>query len=201
MSLISAPTWPLSARASLLSRRRTTYTCMPARPSAARAPSSGTRSVAGSAMKVALCSALAVSICGQSSAGPETASALSPESTAQPSTPPATSRGWSWPGPATASSTGVPGARAWASAAPVTGALDQGLDHERQGREQGEERGDGERADEVIFVVEDLDVQRHGVGQAADVSGHHRHRAELAHGARVAQHHTVQQAPAYLRQR
>src|SRR2546429_5883280 len=41
------------------------------------------RSVAGSAMKVALCSALAVSICGQSSAGPETASALSPESTAR----------------------------------------------------------------------------------------------------------------------
>src|SRR5205823_7661796 len=72
---------------------------------------------------------------------------------------PATSRGWCSPGPATASSTGVPGARAWASAAPVTGALDQGLDHERQGCEQGEERGDGERADEVIFVVEDLDVR------------------------------------------
>ena len=87
MSLISAPTSPLRARANFGSRRRTTYTLVPASPSAARAPSSGTRSVAGSAMKVAVCSALAVRIFRQSSAGPETATTLLPESTAQASTP------------------------------------------------------------------------------------------------------------------
>ena len=56
-------------------------------------------------------------------------------------------------------------------------------------------------ADEVVFVVQDLDVQRHGVGQAADVPGDHRHRAELAHRARVAEQHAVQQPPADIGQR
>src|SRR3712207_7533102 len=37
-------------------------------------------------------------------------------------------------------------------------------------REERQERGHGERGDEVVLVVEDLDVQRHGVGQAADVA-------------------------------
>ena len=45
----------------------------------------------------------------------------------------------------------------------------------------------GEGGDEVVLVVEDLDMQRHGVGLAADVAGDHRDRAELAHRARVAQ--------------
>ena len=44
----------------------------------------------------------------------------------------------------------------------------------RDQRQQGEQRGDGEGGRELVFVVEDLDVQRHGVGLAADVAGDHR---------------------------
>ena len=44
-------------------------------------------------------------------------------------------------------------------------------------------------------------MQRHGVGLAADMAGHHRHRAEFAHRARVAQQHAVQQRPFHVRQR
>ena len=44
-------------------------------------------------------------------------------------------------------------------------------------------------------------MQRHGVGEAADVAGHHRDRAELAHRARVAQQHAVEQAPFDVGQR
>src|SRR5450432_3544608 len=48
--------------------------------------------------------------------------------------------------------------RANTSAATIAGALDEGLHHERQSGEQGEERGYGEGSHEVVFVVEDLDV-------------------------------------------
>ena len=70
--------------------------------------------------------------------------------------------------------------------------------HERQQRQQ---RGHREAAAEVVFVVEDLDVQRHGVGLAADVARDHRHRAELAHRAGVAQDHAVEQPPVDVGQR
>ena len=43
-------------------------------------------------------------------------------------------------------------------------------------------------------------MQRHRVGQAADMAGDHRDRAELAHRARIAQQHAVQQRPADVRQ-
>ena len=52
----------------------------------------------------------------------------------------------------------------------------------------------------VVFVVEDLDVQRQGVGDTADMPGNHRHRAELAHRPRGAEHHAVDQAPLDVRQ-
>ncbi len=44
-------------------------------------------------------------------------------------------------------------------------------------------------------------MQRHGVGQPADMARHHRHRAELAHCPRVAQDDTVQQPPLDIGQR
>ena len=56
-------------------------------------------------------------------------------------------------------------------------------------------RGDRERRHELIFVVENLDQQRHGVGLAANMSRHHRHRAEFAHRPRIAQQHAIQHAP------
>ena len=45
------------------------------------------------------------------------------------------------------------------------------LSDEGDEREERQERGDGEGGDEVVLIVEDLDLQRHGVGQAADVAG------------------------------
>ncbi len=68
-------------------------------------------------------------------------------------------------------------------------------------RQQRQDRRHREGADDVVLVVEDLHLQRHGVGLAADVARHDRHRAELAHRARVAQHDAVEQAPADLGQR
>ena len=44
-------------------------------------------------------------------------------------------------------------------------------------------------------------MQRHGVGEPADVAGDHRDRAELAHRAGVAQQHAVEQAPFDVGQR
>ncbi len=79
--------------------------------------------------------------------------------------------------------------------------LDQTLEHQRHQRQASEQRGHGEGGREVVLVVENLDVQRHGVGLAADVPGHDRHRAELAHGAGVAQDHAVEQAPLDVGQR
>src|SRR5882724_273319 len=74
--------------------------------------------------------------------------------------------------------------------------LERRLGGEGDQGQQRQQRGDGEGGDEVVLVVEDLDVQRHGVGLAADVAGDHGDGAELAHRARVAQQHAVEQAPA-----
>ena len=79
--------------------------------------------------------------------------------------------------------------------------LEQGLQTER---EQGEHREQGrhrEGRDEVVFVVEDLDMQRQRVGQAADMARDHADCTELADGTRVAQQHAVEQAEADVRQR
>ena len=47
----------------------------------------------------------------------------------------------------------------------------QALEHQGDERQQGEQRGRGEGADEIVFVVEDLHVQRQRVGFAANVPG------------------------------
>ena len=75
------------------------------------------------------------------------------------------------------------------------------LQHKRDEREKREQRRDSERRLELVFVVENLDVQRQRVRQAADVSRDDRHRAELAHRARVAEDDAVEQAPLDVRQR
>src|SRR5262249_31771543 len=58
--------------------------------------------------------------------------------------------------------------------------FDQRLDDERDDREHRQERRHRERADEVVLVVQDLDVQRHRRGQPANVTRHDRHCAEFA---------------------
>src|SRR5689334_8432565 len=60
------------------------------------------------------------------------------------------------------------------------------LGDQRYQREQRQERRNRKRRGELILVVENLDMQRHAVGLAADMAGHHRDGAELAHRARVA---------------
>ena len=61
--------------------------------------------------------------------------------------------------------------------------------------------GDREGGDEIILVVENFDLQRHGVGQAANMAGDDRHRAEFAHGAGIAEQHAVEQRPFDVGQR
>src|SRR3954469_24554423 len=73
--------------------------------------------------------------------------------------------------------------------------FENGLCQQCDQRQHGQQRRDRERRYELVFVVENLDQQRHGVGLAANVSGYHRYRAELAHGAGVAQQHAIQHAP------
>src|SRR6185295_1479687 len=73
--------------------------------------------------------------------------------------------------------------------------FENGLCHQRDQRQHRQQRRDRERGNELIFIVENLDQQRHGVGLAANVPGYHRHRAEFAHRARVAQQYAIEHAP------
>jgi hypothetical protein len=75
------------------------------------------------------------------------------------------------------------------------------LDDQRDQRQDGQQRGYGKRGHRLVFVVEDFDMQRQGVGLPAYVARDHRHRAELAHGPRIAQNHAVDQAPLDVGQR
>ena len=78
--------------------------------------------------------------------------------------------------------------------------LEDGFHHQRDQRQHRQQRGDRERRHELIFVVEHFHMQRHGVGLAADMPRDHRHRAEFAHRACVAQQHAIQHAPFDVRQ-
>src|SRR4051812_28005952 len=77
----------------------------------------------------------------------------------------------------------------------VQAPFQDGLHDQRDQRQNRQQRGNRKRRYELVFVVENLDQQRHGVGLAADVARHHGHRAELAHRTGVAQQHAVEQAP------
>src|SRR5437660_937382 len=77
--------------------------------------------------------------------------------------------------------------------------FEEGLADQGKEGESCKKRGDGESSDEVVLIVKNLHVERHGVGEAADVARDHRHRAELAHGAGVAEQHAVEQRPAHIR--
>ena len=75
------------------------------------------------------------------------------------------------------------------------------LQHQRHEREARQQRRDRKRRLCVVFVVQNLDVQRQGIGDAADVARHDRHGAELPHRARVGEDDAVQQPPLDVRQR
>src|SRR5205085_12476195 len=53
---------------------------------------------------------------------------------------------------------------------PFQTAFEHDLDHQRDQREHGQKRSDRKRRYELVFVVEDFNQQRHGVGLAADVT-------------------------------
>src|SRR5437868_2530589 len=73
--------------------------------------------------------------------------------------------------------------------------FEEGFRDQRDQRQHGQQRGDRKRRHKLIFIIEDFNEQRHGVGLAADVSRYHRNRAEFAHRPRVAQQHAIQHAP------
>src|SRR6185437_1434179 len=79
--------------------------------------------------------------------------------------------------------------------------LENGLHHQGDQRQHGQQRSDRERRYELICVVEYFNQQRHGVGLAADVTGDDGHRAEFAHRTGVAKQHAIQQPPLDVRQR
>src|SRR5262245_49717210 len=58
--------------------------------------------------------------------------------------------------------------------------FDQRFDDQGDHREQRQERGDGEGAHEIVLLIEDLDVQRHGRGHAAHMPADDRDCAEFA---------------------
>jgi hypothetical protein len=79
--------------------------------------------------------------------------------------------------------------------------FENGLHDQRDQGQHRQQRGNRKRRHELILIIENFDQQRHGVGLAADMARHHGHRAELAHGARVAQQYAIQQAPFDIGQR
>src|SRR3546814_6387216 len=52
------------------------------------------------------------------------------------------------------------------------------LRHQRHEGERCQQRGDGKGPDEIILVVENLDMQRQGIGQAPDVARNNRRSEE-----------------------
>src|SRR3546814_2194871 len=69
------------------------------------------------------------------------------------------------------------------------------LRHQRHEGERCQQRGDGKGPDEIILVVENIDMQRQGIGQAPDVARNNRYCTEIPHCQRVAEQHAVEQSP------
>src|SRR5215211_7717428 len=79
--------------------------------------------------------------------------------------------------------------------------LEDGLCRQSEEGETGQERGDRKSGHEVVFIVEDLDVKRHGGGQATDMARNDGDGAKLAHRAGIAQENAVEQRPANVGKR
>src|SRR5690242_12478852 len=78
--------------------------------------------------------------------------------------------------------------------------FEQAPDAERHEREEGQQRGDSKRADGIVILIEREHLERHGHGEAADLTRYHRDGTELSHRARIAQQHAINQRPADIRQ-
>ena len=79
--------------------------------------------------------------------------------------------------------------------------FENGFEAKRDQRQKGEEGRQSEGCPDVVLIVEDLHLKRDRVGEAADVAGDDRHRAEFAHRSRVAEQDAGEQRPADVGQR
>src|SRR5438270_2002109 len=78
--------------------------------------------------------------------------------------------------------------------------LERGLEREGDDGEEGEKRSNGEGGDKVVVIVESLNLERHGVGLAADVTGNDADCPKLPHRPRVAQQHAIEESKADIRE-
>src|SRR3546814_20358209 len=76
--------------------------------------------------------------------------------------------------------------------------FDDGFENERHQRKECEQRRDREGGDEIIFIVEDLDMQRHRVGMSAQMAENDRHRAQLPHRARISEQYPIELHPPHI---
>ena len=79
--------------------------------------------------------------------------------------------------------------------------FEEGLESKGDKRKASEKNGESESGDVIILIVQDLHLERDRVGQAANMPGDDGHSAELAHGARIAEQHAIEQAPFDIGQR
>src|SRR5438067_11376644 len=63
--------------------------------------------------------------------------------------------------------------------------LERGLERERDKGEKSKDRCNGKGGDKIIVIVKCLDLKRHGVGFAADVTRNDAYRRELADRPRI----------------
>src|SRR5262245_53408280 len=73
--------------------------------------------------------------------------------------------------------------------------LQHSLHRKRDQCKKRKQRGDRERRHEIVLVIEDLHMERHGRGLAPNEAGDDGDCAELPHRPRRAQQHTVHERP------
>jgi len=82
------------------------------------------------------------------------------------------------------------------SAATVAGkVLDDALQAQSDQSKEGEQGSAGEGRTELIFIVENLDVERQRIGFPPDVTGYDGYGTKFSHGAGIAKQHAVEKAP------
>src|SRR6185369_14907804 len=73
------------------------------------------------------------------------------------------------------------------------------LHHQGNERQKGQQRCHGKGGGVIVFVVENLHLQRYGIGGAADVARHDRDGAELPHCPGITENDTIDDPPPDIR--
>src|SRR5437763_2900230 len=79
--------------------------------------------------------------------------------------------------------------------------LERGFEREGDDGQKSEERRNGKGGDKVVVIVKSLNLERHGVGLAADVTGNDADCPKLPHRPCVAQQHAIEESKADIRER